>query len=146
MANIEGSAIVIQASADGGSTYTTIGCQQDTGIDVTGNTIEALCKNGGAWSDSSVSTFGWTANFTANFDVSHTYGAEEIFTAMKAKTTLDYRWVQVDTNGDPVVGGPQFDGQAAITGFSPQAPADGFFTYDVTLTGKGELDLTLVTT
>lgn len=146
MANIEGSNFVIQASDDDGSTYTTIGCQQDTGLDVQGQTIEALCKNSGAWSDSSVSTFGWTATFTALFDVAHAFGAEEIFTAMKAKTALLYRWVQVDSAGDPVVGGPQFDGTAAIVGFTPSAPVDGYLTYDVSLTGKGELDLALVTT
>lgn len=143
MALIEGTNFVIQASTDGVA-YTTIGCQADTSININGNTIEAICKNGGAWSDSSVSTFNWDASFTANFDVEHAYGAEEILAAMKAKTALDYRWVQVDSAGTPVTGGPQFDGSAAITSMTFNGAADGFLTYDVTLTGKGEIDLTLI--
>lgn len=143
MANLRGDEFLVQVSTDStdgdDGTWTTVGCQADTGISVEGTPIEAVCKNGGSWSDQSISKLAWTANFTANIDPTHTQGARQFFTAMTDKTVLYYRWLQVDVDGDAVVGGPVWSGRGAISNWAPSFPGEGYSTYTVNVLGKGEL-------
>lgn len=138
MANLEGKYWLVEVSTNLVTpSYTVVGCQQSATFDMSGNTIEANCKQSGAWSDSAVSTKSWTMSLDAYVDFTHTMGMTEFNGFFVNDTSFLIRLKPVDSAGDPLTGGQYIGGTAIVTSVSANGPSDDFSTYTVSIQGKG---------
>ena len=129
--NIPGKLILLYVSTDGGTNYDAAGCQQNGAFTIGTDTIEAICKNGGAWSDALVSTKNWSATLDAFIAFDHVLGAKEFIGYIINDTVLDVKFTS-DVTGDP-----EWGGTCICTNFDANFDVGDFATYTVNLLGKG---------
>jgi predicted secreted protein len=138
MANLLGERWLVEVSTNTETpSYVVVGCQAAATFEMSGDTIEANCKNSGAWSVGSVSSKSWTMTLDAYVDFGHNHGLEEFETSFVDSTPFLIRLKPVDADGDPLTGGSYRGGTGIVTSITANAPDDDFATYTINVQGQG---------
>ena len=117
-----------------GGTPTAITCQVDASLSMSTNTFETTCKDSSAVSEFLPGAKSCTASVTGNVDWSATNGAEEMFTAWSAQTSVAI----VFQTG--VVGEIKYSGSAYITSLQINSSGnDEAVTFSAEFQGTGAL-------
>lgn len=113
---------------------TAITCQTDASISMSTNMFETTCKDSAANSAFLPGSKSWTASGSGNLAFDATYGAEELFAAWDAQTSMSIVF-QTAVTGDK-----KYSGSAYITSLNINSSGnDEAVTFDYELQGTGAL-------
>lgn len=113
---------------------TAITCQTDASISMSTNMFETTCKDSAANSAFLPGSKSWTASGSGSLAFDATYGAEELFAAWDAQTSMSIVF-QTAVTGDK-----KYSGSAYITSLNINSSGnDEAVTFDYELQGTGAL-------
>lgn len=113
---------------------TAITCQTDASISMSTNMFETTCKDSAANSAFLPGSKSWTASGSGNLAFDAIYGAEELFAAWDAQTSMSIVF-QTAVTGDK-----KYSGSAYITSLNINSSGnDEAVTFDYELQGTGAL-------
>ena len=114
--------------------WTTIGGQRGATLNLTSAQIDASNKMSGAWTTSVPGLLSWSIDadavlLTAASGLTVDAGRAKLLNVFAARELVHVRYVRKD--------GSKFQGYAAISDLSEEAPHDGVATFKITLQGTG---------
>ena len=142
-APIDGSQYLVQISQDGGTTFLTLGYQQDANVSISGETRELTAKNVCYWREYAPTASSWTLGGTAGV---YTDGTPEITQGDLFKyinSIVIVKIVSVDCSGTEITGEDEYEGTAIITELSMDFPDKDTATYTYSFQGTGVLTQTV---
>lgn len=135
---VNGQQYLVQISTDSGTTWETLGFQQDCNFAVAGETRELTAKNVCYWRTYAPTASSWTMGGTAGL---YTDGSPDITQAdlfPLINTTVDIKITALDCTPAAIVGEVEYEGSCIITELTMDFPDKDTATYTWSVQGTGE--------
>jgi len=135
---VNGQQYVVQVSNDGGTTFKTLGWQQDCNISFNGETRELSSKTTCYWREYAPAASSWTTGGTAGLGTDFTpeISNTELFTYMNTEVDILITAVNC-ADGQPIVAENEWAGKGIITELTLDFPDKDTATYTYQFQGSG---------
>ncbi len=113
--------------------FTAIACLTDNSIDITVNTLQAACKDSGAWDEAAPDTKSASVQLELLLKYDAAVGAAELWSDLNTDALTNW---QITTN---VTGDPRWEFAAYVTTYGEALATGEFATVSATLTISGQV-------
>lgn len=136
---LDGSRYLVQISTDSGTTWSTLGWQKESSMNISTDERDITSKTQEDWKERKPTASSWTISGRC-FYVNGTAGSDKLYKDLKATIGSTIMMKQVPIlNGTPVSGEIEYEGSGHFASLDVSFPEKETASYQYTFNGSGEI-------